>query len=141
MENKTLPDIQETVLIHAPLEKVWPMVSTKNGMALWFMPSDLKPMVGHEFHIQSPFGLSPCKVLNVQAPHLLSFAWDTDGWIITFQLREVGEKTEFTLIHSGWGEADRVIPKAQEKAAVVRERMAGGWVDIVNQLHMIVESQ
>ena len=79
------------------------------------------------FHVQSPFGPSPCKVLEIDAPNRLTFSWDTDGWFVTFILKDLGDKTEFTLIHGGWKEADAIVPKAGEKASIIREKMNQGW--------------
>ncbi|MBH0166758.1 SRPBCC domain-containing protein [Fictibacillus sp. 7GRE50] len=136
----TLPDIKQTATFNAPIQKVWDSVSTSEGMSLWFMPNDFKAEEGHEFHIQSPFGPSPCKVLVIDEPHKLSFAWDTDGWVVTFLLEEKGDQTEFTLIHSGWKEEDANVGKANQKAQDVRDRMNGGWVGIVNErLKKVVE--
>jgi uncharacterized protein YndB with AHSA1/START domain len=139
MEN-TLQDIKQTVVFNAPIQKVWEQVSTAEGVSAWFMPNDLKPEVGHEFHIQSPFGPSPCKVTEVEPPNRLSFTWDTDGWFVTFILNEVGETTEFTLIHGGWKQADEMVGKAGEKASVIRDRMSHGWTGIIEALRKTVES-
>ncbi|MDM5210642.1 SRPBCC domain-containing protein [Peribacillus sp. NJ4] len=134
MENQhTLQDIKKTIILEAPIQKVWDTVSTAKGIASWFMPNDFQPKVGHEFHVQSPFGPSPCKVLELDAPNRLSFAWDTDGWIISFTLKELDGKTEFTLIHGGWKEPDTILPKPNEKSSVIRDRMDHGWEQIVNQ--------
>lgn len=132
MEN-TLQDIKKTVILEAPIQKVWDTVSTAEGIASWFMPNDFQPKVGHEFHVQSPFGPSPCKVTELDAPHRLSFSWDTDGWFISFLLKEVDGKTEFTLIHGGWKEPDTILTKPNEKSSVIRDRMSHGWEQIVNQ--------
>ncbi|WP_449622170.1 SRPBCC family protein [Robertmurraya sp. Marseille-Q9965] len=140
MQLATVQDINQTILIEAPIEKVWARVSTAEGIGTWFMPSDFKLEEGHEFHIQSPFGPSPCKVLEVDEPHLIKFAWDTDGWVVSFILKEVGEHTEFTVVHGGWKTPDAVVPKAGEDAAVIRDRMNGGWIGIVNKLKTVVEN-
>ncbi|MFK4392756.1 uncharacterized protein YndB with AHSA1/START domain [Peribacillus frigoritolerans] len=132
MEN-ILQDIKKTVILEAPIQKVWDTVSTAEGIASWFMPNDFQPKVGHEFHVQSPFGPSPCKVTELDAPHRLSFSWDTDGWFISFLLKEVDGKTEFTLIHGGWKEPDTILTKPNEKSSVIRDRMNHGWEQIVNQ--------
>lgn len=132
MEN-TLQDIKKTVILETPIQKVWDTVSTAEGIASWFMPNDFQPKVGHEFHVQSPFGPSPCKVTELDAPHRLSFSWDTDGWFISFLLKEVDGKTEFTLIHGGWKEPDTILTKPNEKSSVIRDRMNHGWEQIVNQ--------
>lgn len=138
--NDTLQEIKQTVIFKAPVKKVWDAVSTSEGIALWFMPNDFQLEEGHEFHLQSPFGPSPCKVLEIDAPHRLSFAWDTDGWIVTFILRELGDQTEFTVIHSGWKHPDSVIGKANEKSSIIRDRMSNGWVGLVNEkLKKVVE--
>ncbi|MGW6301899.1 SRPBCC family protein [Peribacillus butanolivorans] len=129
----TLQDVKKTVILEAPIQRVWDTVSTAEGIASWFMPNDFQPKVGHEFHVQSPFGPSPCKVLEIDAPHRLSFSWDTDGWIVSFILKELDGKTEFTLIHGGWKEPDTILPKPNEKSSIIRDRMDHGWEQIVNQ--------
>lgn len=143
MENNnqnTLQDIVQTVVLEASIQKVWNTVSTAEGIALWFMPNDFQPVLGHEFHLQSPFGPSPCKVVELEEPYRLSFTWDTDGWIVTFILKELDGKTEFTLIHGGWKHPDDLISKAKEKSSVIRDRMAQGWVGIVqDRLRKVVD--
>ncbi|MGF3104874.1 SRPBCC family protein [Rossellomorea sp. DUT-2] len=140
MKSNQLEDIKQTVLFNAPIQKVWAAVSTSDGISSWFMPNDFEPEVGHEFHIQSPFGPSPCKVLELDPPHKLSFSWDIDGWVVSFLLKEVGDQTEFTLIHGGWKHDDAVVSKAHEKSSVIRDRMSNGWVGIVGEkLRKVVE--
>jgi uncharacterized protein YndB with AHSA1/START domain len=138
MNQTNLQDITQTVVYNAPIEKVWNAVSTSEGIAAWFMPNNFHPEVGHEFHLQSPFGPSPCKVIQLDPPHRLSFTWDTDGWIVTFLLKEMEGKTEFTLIHGGWKQPDTILPKANEKASVIRDRMNHGWIKIIERLGEVV---
>ncbi|ERI11593.1 SRPBCC family protein [Aneurinibacillus aneurinilyticus] len=136
----TVQDIRQIVVFDAPIQKVWEAVSTAEGIAAWFMPNDFEPKIGHEFHLQSPFGPSPCKVLELDPPHRLSFTWDVSGWVVSFELKELDEKTQFTLIHTGWGEANEEVPKAGEKNSVVRDRMDAGWTMLVNErLRKVIE--
>ncbi|XTP54763.1 SRPBCC domain-containing protein [Niallia sp. Krafla_26] len=134
-----LPDIKQTIVLHASIQKVWEKVSSSDGISAWFMQNDFEPKVGHEFHIQSPFGPSPCRVLEVEEPHLIKFSWDTDGWVVSFILKDLGEeKTEFTLIHGGWN--TETISKANRKASEIRETMDKGWEQIVHErLKKVVE--
>ena len=127
----TLPDIKQTIVLEAPIQKVWEKVSTAEGISAWFMQNDFESKEGHEFHVQSPFGPSPCKVLEIDEPHLIKFLWDTDGWVVTFLLKELGEKTEFTLIHGGW--STEMISKANKKASDIRDTMNQGWEKIVHE--------
>ncbi|MFC5732735.1 SRPBCC family protein [Cytobacillus gottheilii] len=136
---EALQDIKQTVMIEAPIQKVWDKVSTPKGIELWFMPNDFKLEEGYEFHVQSPFGPSPCKVLEIDEPNKISFSWDTDGWVVTFLLKEVGNQTEFTLVHGGWKAPDEILPKPNEKSSVIRDRMDHGWAGIVQNLRKVVE--
>ncbi|MFC0273524.1 SRPBCC domain-containing protein [Metabacillus herbersteinensis] len=136
----SLQNINQTVILKAPIQKVWDTVSTSQGIESWFMPNDFQAELGHEFHLQSPFGPSPCKVIELDAPNRLSFTWDTEGWVVSFLLKDLDDKTEFTLIHSGWKEDDVVLPKANEKSSVIRDRMNNGWVGIVHSLQKVVEN-
>lgn len=135
----TLPDIKQTIVIEAPIQKIWEQVSTSEGIAAWFMPNDFKPEPGYEFHLQSPFGPSPCKVTEFDPPNRLSFTWDTDGWFVSFILKELGDRTEFTLIHGGWKQSDEMVEKAQRKASDVRDTMSQGWIGILEKLKKLVE--
>ncbi|MCR2821673.1 SRPBCC family protein [Lederbergia panacisoli] len=136
--NHQVQDIIQSVIIEGPIQKVWDTVSTSEGIASWFMPNDFELKVGHEFHVQSPYGPSPCKVLEIEEPHRLSFSWDTDGWVVTFILKDLGDKTEFTLIHGGWKEADTIVPKAGEKSSIIRDKMNQGWAGITKKLGKVV---
>ena len=79
-QNTLQVEIKQTIIFEAPIQKVWESVSTSEAIASWFMPNDFELKVGHEFHLQSPFGPSPCKVLEIDEPYRLSFSWDTEGW-------------------------------------------------------------
>jgi uncharacterized protein YndB with AHSA1/START domain len=140
MENSTqgvLQDIKHTLTLNAPIRKVWDAVATSEGLAAWFMPNDFQPVEGHEFHLNAgQFGMSPCKVTEVNPPHRLSFDWGKD-WAITFELTERDSQTELTLIHSGW-DADKVTEFGQTHA-LVRGNMDMGWGGLVKSLSAYVE--
>ena len=143
MANKSItPEIRKNVVFNANIEKVWSKVATSEGIDSWFMPNDFKQEIGYEFTIQSPFGPSPCKVLELDPPNLLRFSWGQAGWEVTFELKDLGNKTEFTLIHSGWGEPEEILPgpgPAQTNSEI-RNRMDNGWESIVNDnLRKVVE--
>ncbi|MCP1146394.1 SRPBCC family protein [Lysinibacillus endophyticus] len=138
-EQKVLPDIIQKVMIQAPIQKVWEYVSTAEAISQWFMPSDFKLEEGHEFTIQSPFGPSPCKVIEIDEPKKLVFQWDTDGWIVSFLLEEIDGETEFTLVHGGWKENGAIVPKAGRPNTEIRKTMDLGWSGIIQKLKNLVE--
>jgi uncharacterized protein YndB with AHSA1/START domain len=98
----TLPEIRKTVVLNAPIEKVWKAVSTSEGIAAWWTTSTFEPVLGCEFMIQI-IGWSdfPCKVMELDPPNRVGFDWGKD-WYLAFELKNLDGKTEFTLIHSGW---------------------------------------
>lgn len=137
------PNIVKNAVFNAPIKKVWDAVATRDGINSWFMPNDFTQELGSEFTIQSPFGPQPCKVTELEPPNKLSFSWGFAGWYVTFELKEVGEKTEFTLTHGGWGAPDEIIqgPGPTKTNLDIRNTMNGGWEALVNdKLRGIVES-
>jgi uncharacterized protein YndB with AHSA1/START domain len=133
----TLPDIRQTIVLNAPVQRVWAAVATSEGIAAWFMPNDFEPVEGHEFQLEAgPFGKSPCKVTVIDPPNRLSFEWGKD-WTLTFELVEQGDQTEFTLIHGGW-DADKVTEFGQAHE-LVRDRMNEGWGGMAKSLKAYVE--
>lgn len=122
----TLPDIRHTRLFNAPIQKVWDAVSTSESIAAWFMPNDFQPILGHEFKIDAPgYGTSYCKVTELDPPKRLVFTWGED-WVVSFELEEQDDKTQFTLIHSGW-KVKSVVGAGQD----VRDTMEQGWGSFV----------
>lgn len=121
---ENLPEIRKTVILNAPIEKVWKAISTAEGIAAWWMSNTFEPVLGKDFVLHAgPYGDSPCTVTELDAPNLVGFNWDKE-WHLTMELRELEDrKTEFTLIHSGWT-TDKLN---------VRETMNGGWEKIVKE--------
>ncbi|MFD2370241.1 SRPBCC domain-containing protein [Brevibacillus sp. GCM10020057] len=124
----TIPDIVQTLVLNAPVSKVWEAVATAEGIAAWLMPNDFQPVAGQAFTIFSPYGDSPCVVKELDPPNRLVFSWGKD-WVVTFALKDLGGQTEFTLIHSGWSEG--TVTEVGESHTVVRERMNQGWASSV----------
>lgn len=133
----TLPDIRQTLVLKAPIEKVWEAVATSEGIAAWFMPNNFEPVEGYEFELNAgPYGKSPCKVTVIDPPNRLSFNWG-QSWTLTFELVQQGDQTEFTLIHGGWSAEGAT--EFGEPHEVVRERMDHGWSELVQKLSSYVQ--
>lgn len=133
-------EIRKTVTLNAPIEKVWTAVSTSEGIAAWWMPNTLEPIVGHEFVLHTgQYGDSPCKITEVNPPTHIAFDWGKD-WHLSIELNKLGdEATELTLVHSGWN-ADQVTEFGQPHT-VIRGFMESGWESIVKEkLPEIIEA-
>jgi uncharacterized protein YndB with AHSA1/START domain len=126
----TIPEIRKTIVLNAPIEKVWKAVSTSEGIAGWWMANTFEPTVGKDFILHAgQFGDSPCKVTEIDPPNRVSFDWGKD-WHLVFELKQLEDgKTEFTLIHFGWDAAK--VTEFGQPHSVIREVMNGGWESIV----------
>lgn len=134
-----LPDIRKTLVFNAAIQKVWNAVATAEGLAAWFMPNDFEPIIAHEFHLNAgQFGMSPCKVTKVDAPHCVAFNWGKD-WTVTIELKQLNDQTECTLIHSGW-DADKLTEFGAPHTAI-RENMSQGWINLCQALGKYVEGE
>ncbi|MDQ0269102.1 SRPBCC family protein [Cytobacillus purgationiresistens] len=135
-----IQEIRKSVILNAPIEKVWKAVATSEGIAAWWMPNTFEPIVGKEFILHAGhFGDSPCKVTDIEPMKLVSFSWGKD-WQLTFELIELeASKTQFTLIHAGWDESK--VTEFGKPHSVIRGIMNGGWEGIVKgQLVKYVEA-
>ncbi|UOQ46376.1 SRPBCC domain-containing protein [Halobacillus salinarum] len=133
MMSQNVQEIRKQAVFNAPIKKVWKAVATAEGIESWFMPNDFQPVEGHEFVIESQYETSRCKVLKVDEPHEVSFTWGEQGWVVTFTLKEVDGKTEFTLVHSGWGDPDELMRPTTRTQQDVRDTMNGGWEKLVDR--------
>ncbi len=123
MEYQT-KEIKKTILLNAPVQKVWKAISTSEGLSAWWMANTFEPVLGKQFVLRAePFGDSPCIVTELETQRVVGFDWDKH-WHLLIELEVAGDsETRFTLIHSGWT-AD------QEKFF---ETMEGGWEVIVTE--------
>lgn len=127
----TIPEIKKTIMLNAPIEKVWDAIATSKGIAAWWMPNTFEAVLGKEFVLHAgPFGESPCKVTELEPPYLVGFDWGKD-WHLSMHLKEVDGKTEFTLIHSGWDPSKET--EFGQPHTVIRGVMDGGWEKIVKE--------
>jgi uncharacterized protein YndB with AHSA1/START domain len=140
MKNKgTLPDIRQTIDIKANRGKVWNAITKSEDLSKWFMPNDIKPVLGDIFTLHTDFGAILCKVTKIIPRTMLSFSWGDFGWEVYFELEDHHDKTMFTVIHSGWGEPDTNMPNMPEKQSVIWNRMNGGWLHLIEGLRRQVE--
>jgi uncharacterized protein YndB with AHSA1/START domain len=136
--NVQLQDIQKKAFFNVSIDQVWQAVATSEGLASWFMLNDLKPVEGHQFELnRGQFGVSPCIVKKIKPPNLLTFSWGKD-WEVTFHLKERGDCTEFTIVHSGWD--DNKITEFRAAHPIVRENMETGWTNLLKKLYEYIEN-
>jgi uncharacterized protein YndB with AHSA1/START domain len=134
MELTPLPDIHKTLVLDFPIDMVWEAIATSDGIAGWFLPNDFQPEEGRSFYMDTtpmPMGITPCKVIQVEYPHRLSYEWGKD-WELTFELKESGDQTEMNVIHTGWT-AGKITDFGMSHSEI-HQHMLNSWTILTNRL-------
>jgi uncharacterized protein YndB with AHSA1/START domain len=115
MEVRVVPQqIEREILIEAPVEVVWAVVTEPEHVSGWFSDSvelDLRP--GGEMTLHwSGHGSVNGLVERVEKPHLFSFRWvvaqpgerllEENSTLVEFRLSHEGDGTRLTVIESGF---------------------------------------
>lgn len=137
-----IPPIRHTVVLKAPIARVWRALITPEELAIWLGPVGFAPRLGHQFHFQTEprdgwDGVTHSEITALDEPYRLAFTWYVPGLpatLVTFTLRETGDQTEVTLEHSGW---DQLPPEV----GPIRDQLDQGWSSaVLPQLRALVEA-
>lgn len=92
--------IEYSETFEVPAATLWRALTESELLAIWLMPNDFRPEVGHEFTLETdpaPMfdGIVHCKVLEIDAPHKMRWSWrggpiDT---VVTFTVTELGPRS------------------------------------------------
>jgi len=137
--------IEREVLIDAPVDVVWSIVTEPEHIGRWLSDSaevDLRP--GGELVLSWDRLSGPARgtVERVERPHLFSFRWvtpepgrDPSTWeadlLVEFVLRAEGEGTLLRVVESGFASLDDGTEEQNEELAA---RHTGGWGTFLDQL-------
>jgi uncharacterized protein YndB with AHSA1/START domain len=114
--------IERDILIDAPVEIVWAVITEPEHISAWFSDSA-------EVELR-PGG----KVERVEPPHFFSFRWvvprdpgadltDDNSTLVEFSLRTEGDSTRLTVVESGF--RDLAVPEDEKLRHVDSHRR--GW--------------
>lgn len=113
----------EWIYEQAPNE-VWEYLTQPELIALWLMPNNFAPILGHEFEFRTkPIpsldldGIMHCKVLEIIPSQKLVYTWKagpgngniTLDTIVEWTLEKYGNGTKLVLKHSGFKKANMAI--------------------------------
>lgn len=148
MSEQTFPTVRLTIDIHAPLEQVWALMSTPEGVQQWFTRQTFEPQPGGRLEMHVDYGLATTitGTVNIfEPPHRLGFTWheleagrapwpvDTQ---VLFELQAIEGGTRVILEHSGF----EALP-----AALAMQEFEGhvtGWTraNVLAELKQAVEA-
>jgi uncharacterized protein YndB with AHSA1/START domain len=105
--------IEREIVIDAPVEVVWSVVTEPEHISGWFSDSadlDLRPGGRAVLH-WNDFGTVRGRVERVEPPHFFSFRWavdpgrdidDGNSTLVEFSLRMEQESTRLTVVETGF---------------------------------------
>jgi uncharacterized protein YndB with AHSA1/START domain len=136
------PDrIEREILIHAPADVVWAVVTEPEQISGWFSDSvelDLRPG-GAVVLRWDDHGTVHGRVERVEPPRLFSFRWtvqhdqelaDGNSTLVEFSLSPEGDSTRLTVVESGF--ADLAAPEGERQRHVDSHRR--GWGSELGEL-------
>lgn len=130
--------IEREILIDAPLDLVWTVVTEPEHVRRWFSDSaeiELRPG-GEAILTWDEHGSAYARVEKVERPHFFSFRWaraagsePTEGnsTLVEFSLSGEGEATRLRVVESGFRELDG---SDQEKAKYAEENTQGWRIEL-----------
>jgi uncharacterized protein YndB with AHSA1/START domain len=144
-----VPDrIEREVLIEAPVEVVWSIVTESEHVGTWFSDSaeiDLSPG-GKAVLTWDEHGTFPGRVERVEPPRFISFRWarpagaepgEGNSTLVEFILSAEGEGTRLQVVESGFSELDAT----DEEKAKYRDGNIEGWEKELGELQEYVSKQ
>ena len=116
--------IQVDQFLPHPPARVWRALTDPAMLARWWAPGDIRPEVGHRFHLDmDSWGQVPCRVLEVEPGQRLVFTFN-DSWTLDWRLVAEGDGTRLFLEHRGFD-----LDDPRDRHAF--EQMGPGWRDEV----------
>ncbi|NNC12506.1 SRPBCC domain-containing protein [Planctomonas sp. JC2975] len=110
-----------------PTHAVWRALTEPELFARWWVPGDIRPIVGHRFTLDmGSWGAQPCEVTKVEPERLLVFTF-AEGDLnstLSWRLEPEGSGTRLFLEHSG---LDRGTPLGRQAYA----GMGAGWPKVL----------
>jgi uncharacterized protein YndB with AHSA1/START domain len=140
----TTPDqIARDILIEAPVDVVWRVVTEPEHIARWFSDTaevDLRPGGDGVLTFQQNGGVvAPLVVDTVEPPTTFAFRWSApegetptadNSTLVTFSLAAEGERTRLSVVESGI----TALPGGEERHRAFYDDHSGGWATIVPRL-------
>src|SRR3954451_23149211 len=136
--------IERAVLIAAPVERVWELVTSAQHVGRWFADAgaelDLRP--GGTLSLSwSEFGTFHGRVEAVEPPHRVAYRWlsikdsradptPANSTLIEFTLAAEGDGTRVAVVESGF---DALDVNTEERAAALASHTTG-WTSELGEL-------
>lgn len=138
-----LPDsIERDILIQAPVDAVWRIVTEPDQIAQWFSDKaevDLRPGGSGSLTFEQHGVIAPFVVEAVEPPHRFAWRWshpegsvprEGNSTLVEFLLRAEGDGTRLRIIESGIAALERTDAEKRD----FFEDHGGGWTTCITSL-------
>lgn len=118
----------ESVTVDQPIKaspaRVWERITTPEGIAQWWGPGDIAPVLGHEFTLDmgNKWGKVPCRVIEVDPGKKLVYSFA--DFELHWTIQPEGDGCILRLEHRGFD-----LENPQHRFAY--ENMPNGWRSLV----------
>jgi uncharacterized protein YndB with AHSA1/START domain len=119
----TLQSLTVDQRINASPTRVWERITTPEGIARWWRPGNIAPILGHEFTMDMDrWGKIPCRVIEIVPEKKIAYTFGDFElhWTITPD----GDGCMLKLEHQGFD-----LTNPQHRFAF--DNMGTGWRDVV----------
>ena len=140
--------IEREILIEAPIDVVWAVLTEPEHIAGWFSDSaeiDLRPG-GDAILTWEKHGTARARVEKVEPPHTFSFRWarpmgaepgESNSTLVEFNLSVEGEHTRLRVVESGFPALDG----SEEEKTRYFDGNTEGWTHELAELREYVAQQ
>lgn len=119
----TLHSVTVDQPIAASVERIWERISTPEGIAKWWRPGNIAPILGHEFLMQmGKWGDVPCRVIVVEPMKRLAYTFGE--FELHWTILQGADGNVLRLEHRGFD-----LENPQHRFSY--ENMGPGWRDVV----------
>jgi uncharacterized protein YndB with AHSA1/START domain len=109
--------------INASPAQVWERITTPEGIARWWRPGDIAPVLGHEFTMDmEKWGMIPCRIIEV-VPHE-RLAYTFGDFELHWTIRPTERGCILRLEQTGFDPAN-----PQHRIAL--DKMGAGWRNVI----------
>jgi uncharacterized protein YndB with AHSA1/START domain len=145
----TVDRIEQEILIKAPADRVWAVLTSPEHVSAWFSSGDparidLRPG-GTMLLDHGEYGVFPTTIEVVDPPHRFSYWWahpfpgeqahERNATLVEFTLTTEGDGTRLRVVESGFSR----LPLPPETRDTLAGRNTGGWAEKVEEVRVYTE--
>ena len=133
--------IERTILIAAPIERVWDIVTTPEHIGRWFGDAGAE-REGDTIKMRwAEHGEAELRVVREEPPHVFAYRWDANDpgigdTLVEFTFEPEGSGTRLKVVESGWGDLRTAVERQRE----LRDGNVGGWTHELGDLERYAQT-